>query len=146
MLVLCLLFSLPLAGLSSNRVQAVGPLPTTTFLRRVLCVLQARIVTLQASVPGCMSEVPTAVFKALVKPSSAPCSMLLYTDAACKAAVPIQSYASGSKYVLKQPAGEKVCAVQHLHAAWRLSQDQCSDRNRSAFMCIDPSSGRAALA
>jgi hypothetical protein len=54
--------------------------------------------------------------------------MLLYTDAACKDAVPIKSYASGSKYIYKQPAGEKVCAVQHLRAAWGLSQDQGSDR------------------
>lgn len=104
-------FSLPLTDLSSNMVQAVGPLPRTTFLRRVLGVLQARTVTLQASVPGCVPEVPTVVFKALVKPSSAPCSMLLYTDAACKSAVPIQSYASGSKYILQQPAGEKVRIV-----------------------------------
>ena len=53
---------------------------------------------------------PVVVFKALVKPSSAPCSMQLFTDEACTDAMPVKRCADGIKYVMKQPAGEKVCA------------------------------------
>ena len=88
-------------------------------------VLQEQTVTLQASVPGSTSKVQPVLFKARVKPCAAPCTVQLFTDAACREAMPMKRSAGRVCHVFKQPAGERVRGSCHLvpllysrHACW----------------------------
>lgn len=73
-----------------------------------LGLLQARSVTLQASVPGSDPRIQPMSFTACVVPSTSPYGVRLYTDIACTETMPTEGSDSNLQHIFKQPAGEKV--------------------------------------
>ena len=76
-------------------------------------VLQARTVTLEASVPGSDPRIEPTSFTARVVPSTAPYGLRLFTDPVWKEDMPTEGSDGSLQHILKQPAGEKVCISRH---------------------------------
>ena len=70
--------------------------------------MQARTVTLQASVPGSDPRIQATSFTAHVVPSTSPHGLRLYIDKACTEAMPTEGSGSNLQHIFKQSAGDKV--------------------------------------
>lgn len=87
--------------------------PTLSPDAKLSSVLQARTVTLKASVPGSDPRIEPTSFTARVVPSTAPYGLRLFTDPVWKEAMPTEGSDGSLQHILKQAAGEKVCISRH---------------------------------